>query len=88
MQEKLRPSLNYSTLIMMNWFSHPDAWKLSAALGVISLILLMGSSSASALAINFLSFWINAACAIFNYSIRDLVRNERRQHLIQLTIGV
>jgi hypothetical protein len=72
---------------MMNWFAHPDAWKVSAALGVISLILLIFSTSVSGIAINFLSFWINGACAIFNYSIRDLVQKERRQHLIQLTIG-
>jgi len=72
---------------MMNWFSHPDAWKLSAILGVISLILLIFSTSTNGIIINFLSFWINGACAIFNYSIRDLVQKERRQHLIQLTIG-
>ena len=72
---------------MMKLFEHPDAWKVSAALGVISLILLIFSTSASGIVINFLSFWINGACAIFNYTIRDLVRNERRQHLIQLTIG-
>jgi hypothetical protein len=72
---------------MMNWFSHPDAWKLSAALGVISLVLLVFSTSASGLTINFLAFFINFVCAIFNYSTRDLVQKERRQHLIQLTIG-
>lgn len=88
MDVQLRWMLNYSTLKMMNWFSYPDtAWKLSAFLGVISLILLVFSTSTSAVTINFLSFWINGICAIFNYSIRDLVRNERRQHLIQLTIG-
>ena len=74
----------------MNLFDHPESWKLSGVLCMISFVLLVMSlytHSVIGVRINVIAFFINAACALFKYSIRDLLLKQQRQFLIRQTIG-
>jgi hypothetical protein len=75
---------------MMNLFDHPESWKLSVGLCIVSLMLLalaLLSHSVDGVFINVIAFIVNAACAVFKYSIRDILLKRRRQSLIDQTIG-
>jgi uncharacterized sodium:solute symporter family permease YidK len=74
---------------MMNWLPQLD-WRFSACLCAVCLALFAWAFIAHDLfgvMIGGISALTNFASAMFSYSIQPLIKRERRQHLISLTLG-
>jgi hypothetical protein len=74
---------------MMNWIPQID-WRFSGVLCAVCVILFVWAGIQNdyfGVLVCSISAVTNFACAVFSYTIRDIVRQERRQHFIQLTIG-
>ena len=76
-------------LMNMNWLPQLD-YRFSAFLGVICVALFAWafiSNDLFGIMVGGISAVTNFASALFSYSILPLIKRERRQHLISLTIG-
>jgi hypothetical protein len=74
---------------MMNWLPQLD-YRFSAILCVLCLALFVWAFVTNDLfgvMICGISALTNFASAVFSYSIQPLIKRERRQHLISLTLG-
>ena len=81
----------------MNWLQHPDIYMISVAIALINILALamcVIHGSRTGIVVNSAALIINTAGALGNYLLRPHRRQlqlaakaERRQHLIDGTIG-
>ncbi len=74
----------------MSILEHPQIYWFSATLvvlNVVCLIVSLFSGNAQGIAINFFFLLFNGTAAVGNWKLRTYRKQQRRDQLIQLTIG-
>jgi hypothetical protein len=74
----------------MSWLNHPDIWKISLVLfliNTVALVVCVADNNMPGMIINAIFFVFNGTAALGNYLLRHYRRQERRQFLIDTTIG-